>query len=480
MSKKTLRPYQSKAIRETYASMRSNRRTMMQLPTGAGKSFIAESIMEHGLKHGRRIAFLVDRIVLSDQIFDSLFESGLPISVMQGDHPMFNPSMPIQICSIQTLQKRGRKHWPEVDLFFQDEAHIRYTGVQEIMDTWNNIPWIGLSATPFTPGLGLMWDNLVIGATTKELIDQGYLADYVAYGPSAPDLTNVRRSGNDFSALDLEERMSALTGDIVAHYQKFGDGKKGLYFTPTVAYAQYLADEFNSNGIMADHVSGYDTDERRRRVLDQYASGEIKVVCNCDVLTRGFDQPDIEIGGLARPTRSLSLHIQMLGRFLRKHDDETKIILDHSGNIERLGFPDDDLPTTLDMARPGTNSDTRDRNEPQPWNCPKCTFLVPAGTNICPTCGHQARRRAEVEVRSGVLTKLESSAQGERELKQDVYSQLLGIARKFKYSDGWAAHKYKKLFDVWPRKVHATPKEPTPDMMNWVKSENIRHAKRRR
>lgn len=474
-----LRDYQQSAVAKTYQSLRENTATILQMPTGSGKTHVAMDIIKHGLRHDRRITFAVDRLTLLDQTLDKFWEDQIPFGVVQGDHPMQNAAAPVQIASLQTLQRRGRKHWPDHNLCIVDEAHTNYSVVGEMIETWNARKYIGLSATPFTRGLGRVWNDLVVATTTKELIERGYLSDYEAYGPNTPDLTNIRRSGNDFSATDLEERLNPLTGDIVAHYLKMAEGKKGLYFTPTVAYAQFLADEFNARGVMADHVSGHDTDERRKRVLDAYSAGDIQVVTNCEVLTKGFDQPDIEVGGLCRPTRSLSLHIQMCGRFLRKHGDESKLILDHSGNIERLGFPDDDLPTHLDMGENG-NSDTRDRDEPQPWNCPKCHHLVPARTIQCPVCGHIARRQpAEVEVVSGVLQRLSNPNVSERQTKQDVYSQLTWFAQKQNYSSGWVAHKYREIFGVWPRKLHNRPEMPSQELIGWIRHKQIAYAKRK-
>ena len=474
-----LRPYQSTAIKGVYGSLREHKSCILQQPTGSGKTHVAMAIIKHGLKHDRRMMFAVDRLTLLDQTLDKFFEEGSPFGVVQGDHPMQNPAAPVQIASLQTLQRRGKKHWPEFNLGIIDEAHTNYSVIGQMQEEWNALKYVGLTATPFTRGLGLVWNDLVVATTTKELIEQGYLAEYEAYGPSTPDLTNVRRSGADFSLADLEERMNHLTGDVVAHYKKVADGKKGLYFTPTVAYAQFLADEFNAQGVMADHVSGHDSDERRRDVMDAFKKGDIQVVTNCEVLTKGFDMPDIEVGGLCRPTRSLSLHIQMLGRFLRRHGDCTKLILDHSGNIERLGFPDDPLPEHLDMGEPNTNSDTRDRDEPQPWNCPMCHSLVPAGTPQCTVCGHMARRRTEVEVRPGVLQKLDNPNIDERQLKQSVYSQLLWIADSRGHKIGWAAHKYKTLFGVWPRKVSQARQQPSQEMLQWEVSQRIkwRHDK---
>ena len=458
--------YQKTAIRDVYASLRVNKSVILQMPTGSGKTHVAMDIIQHGLKHGKRIAFCVDRITLLDQTVDKFIENGIHLGIMQGDHPMRNAAAPVQVVSLQTLARRGRRNWPEVDLFIIDESHVNYAIIKELMDTWDNLKYVGLSATPFTRGLGLVWDDLVVATTTAELIELGYLADYDAYAPSQPDLTGVRQSGGDYSTVDLEERMNSLTGDVVAHYIAHGDNGKGLYFTPTVAYAQSLALEFMSQGVSADHVSGYDTEEQRQDKMGRYKSGDIQVMTNCEVLTKGFDQPDIMVGGLCRPTRSLSLHIQMCGRFLREWEGKRKLILDHAGNIERLGFPDDELPTTLDMGEAGVNSDTRDRDDPQPWNCPKCHSLVPAGTRICPACGHAAIRASGVQVEAGVLEKIERSGVPQ---KQAVYSMLNQIRIDMNYKQGWVANQYKNIFGVWPRNIDVTKTmPPAPELQEWL------------
>jgi superfamily II DNA or RNA helicase len=484
-----LRSYQTDAIRQVYASLKVHNSVMLQMPTGSGKTHVAMEIIHHGLKHGRRIAFCVDRITLLDQTLDKFIEEGIEIGVVQADHPLSRPSAPVQIVSLQTLARRSSNNWPLADLFIIDEAHVNYDIVRKVMKKWNGLKYIGLSATPFTRGLGLVWQDLVVATTTAELIEQGYLSDYIAYAPSQPDLKGVRRSGADFATPDLEERMNVLTGDIVLHYKQFAFGKKALCFTPTVAYAQTLAAEFVSQGISADHVSGYDTESRRQRVLEGYKSGEIKVVTNCEVLTKGFDQPDIEVGILARPTRSLSLHIQMCGRFIRAFEGKDKaIIFDHAGNIERLGFPDDDLPRVLDRGEPNTNSDTRQRDEPTPWNCPKCHTLVEHGTNVCPTCGHIARAPSGVQIDAGILMQIERTGTHQ---KQAVYAMLNCIRHDKGYKDGWVSNQYKDIFGVWPKGLNRDMiLTPVPALRDYLEKkrknflankhirENYRSAKR--
>jgi DNA repair protein RadD len=475
-----LRPYQNSAIRKVYASLRENRSCILQLPTGSGKTHCAAAVIQHGLAHGKRIAFFVDRLTLLDQTTDKFIEMGIPVGVVQAGHPMFNPAAPVQVCSIQTVARRSRSQWPEFDLAIVDEAHTNYALITTMQEKWSNLKYIGLTATPFTRGLGLTWNDLVVGVTTRELIEEGHLSEYVAFGPSQPDLKGVKRSGFDYSATDLGERMAPLTGDILAHYRDKALGMKTLGFTPTVAFAQHLALEFQAAGLNADHVSGHDTEERRKDVLDRFKREDDMIVFNCEVLTKGFDLPDLKALILARPTRSLSLHIQMLGRGLRAAEGKERVlILDHAGNIERLGFPDDPLPDELCKNQPGENTDTRKPSDPTPWNCPKCHSLVPPRTILCPTCGFRPAKRDEVEVVPGILKKLSSGGLTERMQKEYMYAQLLHIARERNYSDGWAAHKYRELFKVWPRKMTGSTMQPTPETYAWVTSRDIAWANRK-
>ena len=187
---------------------------------------------------------------------------------------------------------------------------------------------------------------------------------------------------------------------------------------------------------------------------------------NCEVLTKGFDQPDIMVGGLARPTRSLSLHIQMCGRFLREFEGKKKLILDHAGNIERLGFPDDDIPTTLDMGEPNVNSDTNNSDEPLPWNCPKCHSLVPERTRICPNCGHAAVRANGIDIAAGVLQKIARTDVSQR---QTVHAMLTCIQLDKGFKQGWVSNQYKEIFGQFPNRMDKTMiLTPVPELREFI------------
>jgi superfamily II DNA or RNA helicase len=273
------------------------------------------------------------------------------------------------------------------------------------------------------------------------------------------------------------ERMNVLTGNIVNHWQQHANNRKTLAFTVNVAHAEELAAEFELQGIPADFVCGRDTDERRKRVLKAFAAGELKVLTNCEVLTKGYDQPDVEVGIMAKPTRSLSTHIQMCGRMLRvAPGKQIATYFDHAGNFERHGYPDDPLPTTLSTKERGVSEiDSRGKKEPMPWNCPQCFTVVEHGRN-CPSCGYIAKSKSEVDVLPGALKKLDPT----QNRKQDVFSMLLGHAELNGFKKGWAAHKFEKIFKVGPDGLSWQPKEPAPALKEWIRGQNYSYMKRER
>lgn len=466
-----LRPYQTRAIRATFDALREHQSVILQLPTGAGKTFCATSIAR--IAKGRRFLFCVDRLTLLDQASTAFARDGQSVGIIQGDTPM-NLAAKIQVASIQTLASRD--FWPDVNCVFVDEAHAQYAIVKEAMQANPDVKFIGLTATPWTTGLGNTWDTLVVGSTVKELMGLGYLSPYRAYGPSQPDLKGCKSTGGDYAKSDLDPRVRKIFGDVLQSYETLGEGRKALCFTVNVAHAKELALMFEGRGIPADYVCGRDEDDRRRRVLKDYAEGKIRILFNVDVLTKGYDQPDIGCVILARPTRSLSLHIQMLGRGLRTAPGKDDcIFIDHGGNIERLGFPDDDLPAELCTKEKGVSStDRREKDDPLPWNCGKCHHVNPVDEPACTVCGHVRRRPSRVESTEEKLVRLTGRAD-----KQETYSQLLCIATDRGYSRGWAAHKYRELWGVWPRGLQDTLMVPTPKMRAWVTSQQIRYAKRK-
>lgn len=438
---------------------------MLSLPTGAGKTSVAVDMLKKSVERGKRTAFVVDRLTLIDQTISHLEKSGLNHGVIQGNHERYNPDAAIQVCSIQTLVKRGLK---DVDFVIIDEAHTMYKAHFDLFKKFNKIHFLGLSATPFTKGLGKHWERLVTGPSAQELIDLGFLVPFDVYGPGKPDLTGVRMTAGDYNQQDLAKASNKkeIVADIVTTWLKRVQDRPTLCFAVDIAHSKHICDEFRRYGIPAKHLDCYTDKEERSRVIQAHESGEIKVLTCCDLLVKGYDSPMVSCLIQARPTKSLIVHIQQLGRVLRIFDGkENAIILDHAGNHERLGFANDPLPAVMDMGEKKEKTATK-KKEKLPRACPECTYMIPCNVYKCPQCGYSHKKENKVETKEGDLVKLKKGTITD---KRKWYSMLLYHSQIKGYQEGWASHKYREIFKVWPnKKCGIMPVKPDKEVADYI------------
>jgi DNA repair protein RadD len=185
-----LRPHQARAIALRGSLAAGKRRPMLQAPTGFGRTLTAAWIIQMALDKGRRVAFTVPALSLIDQTIAAFEAEGIDcVGVLQGIHPRTDREQHVQVCSIQTLARRKR---PDVDLVVVDEAHELHREIFKWIADCPDVPFIGLSATPWARGLGKYYDDLIVAATTKDLISEDYLSQFTVFAPSQPDLTSVR------------------------------------------------------------------------------------------------------------------------------------------------------------------------------------------------------------------------------------------------------------------------------------------------
>lgn len=468
-----LREYQVDAIdraRQSYAN--GHKRPMLMAPTGAGKTKIAIQVIKNAVARGKRVLFTVDRVQLIDQTAAVFFAEGLDFGVIQANHPLTRSGARVQLASVQTLTKRLLP--PRFDLVINDEAHVVYNKLVSLMNLWQS-PCLGLSATPFTKGLGKIYDDLIVVSTTQELIDQGYLSNFIAYGSMGIDLSGIKTQAGDYNQKQLGERVNKtqIVGDVVSTWLRRGENRQTLCFAVNVAHSKSIVDEFRANGVTAEHMDAYTEDEERKEILARYESGQTKILSNCGITTKGFDSPNTDCLIMARPTKSLSLYIQMVGRVLRVGDEKTTaIILDHGGNIERLGFPTDELPQYLCNGEKGSSkAQEREKKERLPTACEACHFLHTQF--VCPSCGHVPAKMPNVVSTNDQLKKLEQS---ERSKQDEWYGMFLGYARAHGYKDGWATYKFKEKFGTWPeRKTSAI--EPDSRISGFLKHTQIKKSK---
>jgi superfamily II DNA or RNA helicase len=480
---RALRPHQEAAIAMLRRSLGSGkRRPMLQAPTGFGKTLTAAAIIDGARAKGKRVIFCVPALSLINQTVEEFEREGITeIGVIQAVHERTDWRQPVQIASVQTLQRRPKI--PGADLVLIDEAHKWFQFYARWMadPAFAQVPFIGLSATPWTKGLGRHFDDLIVAATTRDLIAQHYLSPFRVYAPSHPDLSAVRTKAGDYHEGDLAQAMDkpALIADVVETWLRRGEGRSTLCFAVDRAHAKNLQLQFTRAGIATAYIDAHTGEDEREAIKQQFHAGDIRIVCNVGCLTTGVDW-DVRCIVLARPTQSEILYSQIVGRGLRLGEGKDDcLILDHSDTTLRLGFVTDIHHDALDDGKAGTPK-ARLRKQALPKECPSCAFLKPAKVPKCPACGFLPERQSTIACEAGELIELKGKSRLKAESKARLYGQLKLYARRRSYQPGWASRQFRTLTGAWPDHVRTAPEiEPTPELLSWLTSQRIRRAKRR-
>jgi superfamily II DNA or RNA helicase len=330
-----LRDYQTEAIEALRDGIRQKmRRQVLVAPTGAGKTVIASHLLREADRKNSYALFLVDRVSLVDQTSATLDSYGIHHGVVQGDHPRWEPMANVQVCSIQTLANRMLPREPS--LICYDECHVRFKATMEFMASLPECVKVGLTATPFTKGMANDWDRAVNVRTTRSLINHGHLVEPTIYVARSPEDSELGlNSYGEFSDASATEAGIRIVGDVVTEWEgkvheHFGGPAKTIVFSPTVEHGRELCAEFAARGYNFQQISYLDRndDERARKIAEfRKPDSEIHGLISCGVLTKGFDVPDVRVGISCRPYRkSLSSHMQEIGRIMRSHPDKDKAL----------------------------------------------------------------------------------------------------------------------------------------------------------
>ena len=492
MSALALRPQQVATLDSLRNAFRAGHRAVMLYgPTGFGKTELAISLMDAVAKKGNRAAIVLDRILLCNQTSERLQKYHIDHGVLQSGHWRYRPYEHIQVCSAQTLEKRGS--FPGLDLMIVDEAHAQRMQTTEFIRSNPHIRVVGLSASPFTKGLGKTYSEVVSSTTTKELVEAGWLAPLRVFVAQEIDMTGAKKVAGEWSQAEATERGIRITGDVVAEWIKkthevFGRPRKTIVFCAGVAHGADLSQKFADAGYNFVSISYKDDDEFKREVVEDFAKPDSQIhgLIATDILTKGFDVSDVMIGVSARPfSKSFSSHVQQMGRVMRPHEGkEFALWLDHSGNYLRFRRQWEDLysggVSELDDGAEKTAKEPTDK-EKEASKCPVCGSLWPGKSDVCLHCGHVRVRRNDVIDVNGVMVEIGSEAAKEAwpvEMKQAFYQQLIGYAESKGYKPGWAFYAYQDKFGVEPStRFDRTPEQPSLEVLRFIQHRNIKKAK---
>jgi superfamily II DNA or RNA helicase len=503
-----LRPYQDGAIKNLRTSIGTgNKRVLLQASTGAGKTIVACEMIRLATIKGKRALFIAHRKEIIKQTSDKLDAFGINHGVIMANHERKNDHV-VQVASIQTLMRRDK---PEADLVIIDEAHLSCSvSFKQIVEHYDGAVIIGLTATPIRgdgKGLGEVYSDIISVVPMTQLIAEGYLVKPRVFAPFTPDLKKVRISKGDYDATETANLMDnkEITADIVKHWLKVNEPenlhdvgiadtienenlprlgvgiadiskryipelsnsndvdidlkplpksgessfRKTIVFASSVEHSKNIVAEFVGAGISAKHLDATSPANVRDQTLQQWRDGEFTVLGNFGLFIEGLDVPAASCVILARPTKSLTIYLQAVGRIMRPHESKIDcVILDCAGLTYEHGFVDDAREWSLDGKIKRPKEDV-----PAVHICEECfaAYSKAQHPNVCPNCGYETlveqREVEHVEVEMVELTPpmvADLRKQNKRnDLRQcKTLDDYLAMARRYRYKMGWAYHKW--------------------------------------
>lgn len=477
-----LRPHQSDLLDRTRAALPVHKSVMVYAPPGAGKTYLAAAMAKGAAQKRKRVIFSCHREQILDQTALTFDKFNIQYGYIASGMPA-NPFASVQIASIDTLRNRFER-WP-CDLLVVDEAHLSGAKTwSALISHYRSIGSfvVGLSGSPCRldgKPLKSNFAHMVEGPQNRWLIDHGYLSAYRAFAPARMDVSGLHVRAGDYVTSELEEKFDkpSIIGDAVSSWLKFARGKRTVVYAFSIEHSKHVVDVFRAAGITAAHMDGKTPKDERRGIIKKFADGETQILSSVDLLTTGFDlsaqvgrDVPIEAVSLLRPTKSLALAIQMMGRGLRPKQYPA-ILLDHAGILKEFGLPDDHREWSLEghatNNRPGEATvATVVCHECFGVSRPayRCPCILPNGQ----VCGaiRQVNGR-EIDIKEGELAEIDIQALRDLDAARDAeherrmnrreegmaktVADLAGIAKARSYKPGWvmAKAKAKGLEPTW-------------------------------
>lgn len=510
-----LRDYQVDLLARIAAKLRTHRRICVQSPTGSGKTTVFAVLIAAAVAAGLRVLVLATRTRLVRQIHDRLDSLEVPHGVIAASLPWLTAwSRPVQVASVDTLYRRcvaaSKMPLPSADVVVFDEAHLALgASRQAILNSYPNAWQFGFTATPAkTSGASLrdQFDALILGPSAADLVAAGTLVRPRIFNTpivSAKDLKSVGVDGKtaDYKTGRLSALMSRpkLIGDVVENWLAIANGQRTLVFACDKGHGAELLLKFRQAGVAAEQLTDDDNDDTREEVIARLEAGATTVVINCFLLSYGIDIPLVDCVVLARPTRSVVMYLQSIGRGMRPAPGkEFFTLIDHGRVIDNLGRPLYDRDWSLDSSS-NVNAEARERmermsTEEKPRTCKecKCQWLITEEGADCPNCGWKPTPIAKpVQVVDAQLVE-SKEIQVDREAMEKFYREACQWYAN-RWPDRWQEKPNSGRFWAWsqtrtkfkrpddeaiPRRFWGLELRPTSvETAGWLKSQVIRYAK---
>lgn len=363
MSQVQLRPYQIEGIKKIFEAWDPQRLNLMnvlfQMPTGTGKTTVFSEIVRKAHIKKKKVLIVVHRSELVEQIADRLAQFKVNVGIISANlKPSLNHA--VQVATIQTL---SRREYPPADIVIIDECHhSKATTYKKLWDVYPNARFLGVTATPVRindEGFDDLFDILIPLSKLSFFFEKKHLAQIKHLVCGIPDLTKVKQKMRDYDIQMLRNVMldNSLMANLVESYRKYANGKKTIVFAVDIEHSKEIVQRFQNDGIPAAHLDATTPKPERKEILQKFKNGEYLVLSNVDIVSEGFDVPDCEAVQLARPTKSLVLYLQQVGRCMRPAPGkEFGIVLDNAGLWLEHGLSYIDRDWTLEGKKKNKKS----------------------------------------------------------------------------------------------------------------------------
>lgn len=448
-----LRNYQHNAIENLRASIgnRGHKRVLLQAATGAGKTVIACEMIRRATMKNKSVLFIAHRKEIINQTSHKLDAFGIAHGVIMASHQRKN-NHAVQVASIQTLTRRNK---PPADLVIIDETHLACgASFRQILEHYKDSTVIGLTATPVRldgKGLGEIYSDIIEVVPMAQLIEEGHLVKPRVFAPFAPDMKGVRKSKGDYDATETANLMDRkeVTANIVNHWNESAKDRKTIVFASSVEHSKNITAEFEEMGISAKHLDANTPAIERDRTLQAWREGEFMVLSNCGLFIEGLDVPAASCCILARPTKSLTIYLQAVGRVMRPHESKNDcIILDCAGLTYEHGFVDDHREWSLQGKVKKQREDVKAVH-----TCENCFAAYSKAQYLeeCPECGFKTpveQREVNnadvdmVELTPAIVAELRKKQRKQDFISCKTLSDYLEMARRYNYKQSWAYIQY--------------------------------------
>lgn len=391
-----LYPYQNELVANARSELMKGKHSVLLVsPAGSGKSVIISEIARLAIQKGGHVLFMVHRKELIEQITESFQKN----------------EVDLQKCTIMTVgriaNRLGRLAKPT--LIITDETHHSLAKTyRNIYDFYEHVPRLGFTASPWRmsgQGFTDVYESIVEGPQVEWLIENNFLAPYKYYSVNLIDENKLKKSSTgDYTKNSMDDAIGGtIYGDVIESYRKLAIDKQAIVYCHSVEFSKQISKAFQSAGIAAEHADAKTSKAERESIMNHFRSGELKVLCNVDLISEGFNVPDCEVVILLRPTESLVLHIQQSMRSMRYKPGKQAIIVDHVANYLKHGLPDTPRKWTLEGREKKNKKSVSDAIPIK--QCPECMMVMLSSVSIC-ECGHEFKEERVMEVEEAELVEI--------------------------------------------------------------------------